>query len=113
MESEDDTKTVKYRPSSAEQEQESDATIRLSSPQKLYLKTQLEHATQASSKPSLREASSEEHRSSLSIAKRRSSRTLLIKVGCGLGLGLILAGLVFGAMSQNNDPTAQRQANQS
>ena len=35
----DDTRTIKYRPVKHEQIQESDATVRLSSPRKLYLKT--------------------------------------------------------------------------
>ena len=109
----DDTKTVKYRPGKEEQEQESDATIRLSSPQKLYLKALLEQAAQEPTKPSLQEAPPEKYRTRQRVAKRLSKKTLFIRVGCSIGLVLILAGLLFGAMSQNNDPVAQRQANQS
>jgi len=109
----DDTKTVKYRPGKEEQEQESDATIRLSSPQKLYLKALLEQAAQESVEPSLQEAPPEKLLSRQRSARKLSHKTLFVKVGCSIGLLLILASLLFGAMSQNNDPSAQRQANQS
>lgn len=113
MELVDDTRTIKYRPSDHEQEQESDATIRLSSPQKLYLKALLEQAAKVSEKPMLPEAPPEKYRTRQSVAKKFSQSTLLVKVGCAVGLVLMLAGILFGVMSQNNDPVAQRQANQS
>ncbi len=110
----DDTKTVKYRPNKEDQEQESDATIRLSSPQKLYLKAILEQAAQESSiKPTLQEAPPEKYRTRQRGAKRFSQNMLLAKIGCGIGLVLILATLLIGVMNQNNDLSAQRQANQS
>ncbi len=113
MDSVDDTKTVKYRPGKEEQEPESDATIRLSSPQKLYLKALIEQATQESVKPSLQEAPPEKYRIRQRSAKKLSKKMLLVRVGCGIGLVLILASVLFGVMSQNNDPAAQRQASQS
>ncbi len=113
MELVDDTKTIKYRPSHDIQEQESDATVRLSSPQKLYLKAQIEQATKESEKPALTVAPSEKYRPRQNIAKKLAQSTLLVRVGCVVGLVLILAGLLIGVMSQNNDPVAQRQANQS
>ncbi len=109
----DDTKTVKYRPSKEDQEQESDATIRLSSPQKLYLKAILEQAAQESIKPTLQEAPPEKYRTRQRAVKKFSQKTLLVKVGCGIGLVLILATLLIGVMNQNNNTDAQRQANQS
>ena len=113
MDSVDDTKTVKYRPDKEEQEQESDATIRLSSPQKLYLKALLEQAAQEPAKPSLQEAPPEKYRIRQRSAKKLSKKMLFVRVGCGIGLVLILASVLLGVMSQNNDPVAQRQANQS
>ncbi|GAC1689344.1 MAG: hypothetical protein PVS3B3_11480 [Ktedonobacteraceae bacterium] len=109
----DDTKTLKYRPAKEDQVQESDATIRLSSPQKLYLKALLEQAVQESVKPILHEALPEKQRTRQRVANKLSQNTRLVKVGCGIGLVLILAALLFGVMRQNNDPVAQRQANQS
>ena len=110
----DDTKTIKYRPGKEEQEQESDATIRLSSPQKLYLKALLEQAAQEPVKPyPARSTTRKILVSGKEVAKKLSKKMLFVRVGCGIGLVLILASLLLGVMSQNNDPVAQRQANQS
>ncbi len=101
----DDTRTIKYRPGKYEPIQESDATIRLSSPRKLYLKPSSQELTPLV----IPEVLQKNHR----VSKNSLKKTLLIRVGCAIGLVLILGVLLYSVMSQNNNSTTQRQANQS
>jgi len=93
--------------------QESDATIRISAPQKLYLKALSPDSSQEPGTPVVQETFQKKQQTSHALAKKRSSKTLLVRVGSVVGLVLILAALLSSVLAQNNDPTAQRQANQS
>jgi len=89
---------------------ESDATVRISSPQ--------QHSLQA-----LHSASSQQElvspggplapQKKYGGSKQSFRKTLLGNMGWSLGLVLLLSVLLSGVMSQNTDPVAQRQANQS
>jgi len=93
--------------------QESDATIRVSSPQKHSLKTVASLSSQKLETPALQETSANKHQNSHASWKKRAKQPLLVKVGCVVGLVLLLAVLLFGVLGQNNDASTQRQANQS
>jgi len=102
----DNTRTIKYRPVKNEQvQQESDATTRLSSPRKLYLKAPSQELAPL--------VVPEVPQKKQNRTKKFSKQTLLVKAGCSLGLVLILSVLLYSVMSQNNNSVAQQQANQS
>jgi len=93
--------------------QESDATIRVSLPQKISVKAVAPLSSQELETPALQETLAKIHQTSHIPWQKRSRQPLLVKVGCIVGLVLLLAILLFRVFAQNNAVPAQQQAIQS
>lgn len=89
---------------------ESDATVRISLPQKLYLKTP--DSLQQSLPSTLQEAPRKKQTRRVT-SKKASARSMFVKVGCAIGLVLVVTVLLYGVMNHNNASVEQRQASQS
>ncbi len=113
MDVDDATRRLEYHPSRKALEQDSDATVRFSSVQRRQAKALLEQTAQEAIKTPLPEAPPEKFRTSQNVAKKSARSVLLVKMGCSVGLILVLVGMLFGVMNQNNDAVAQKQASQS
>ncbi len=93
--------------------QQSAATRSFSCSYKLFSKTGTPPSFRERGTRDVQKGVQRNHQTSHTFLKKHSDKSLLMKVGCTVGLLLILAALLTSVLAQNTDPLAQRQANQS